>query len=320
MLNPAFCADADTLAVDSLALPDGRVLGGRLTAFHDDTLEFVRTGSTVPDHIVRNDIRWIRLANGMMIFGGQSVEQHESTHVRGEAPDSSSVAGGASLVSAWLRIAAGYGSLAMDDVNDDLKATYELLRSEGIPVLPPGKYKGGFYLQGDCTARLGRGLFGLSVSYISSSGEVSYADISGTFSERYQTGTVEILGVAGFTIPVVPDISVMIRGGAGYGFASVVHTGDLSVYDMPEYDLHVRHDVKGGYLAGRVNADVEFLFGSFGLDCGGGYRIAKAGVLRGTVAINGQYAVDQAVLNSQGGEIGFNYSGFTATVGFLIRL
>ena len=158
-----------------------------------------------------------------------------------------------------LGFAIGYGSVSMSEVNSDLRDSYQVLLSAGIPVQTPKDLPGGLFLDGSILYRPSLLFFGGSVDYISSSGDISYSDASGSFQEKYDTKTIEVLANFGTSIPVDSSVSFFARLAAGYGRASSNHIGRLIIFSSQQNSIDVTNDVSGGYFAGRVQGGVEIV-------------------------------------------------------------
>ena len=59
--------------------------------------------------------------------------------------------------------------------------------------------------------------FGTGVNYLSGSGNITFSDHTGSYIEKYDVSTLELLGVIGTIISINKVVSIEIRGCTGYG-------------------------------------------------------------------------------------------------------
>ena len=132
--------------------------------------------------------------------------------------------------------------------------------------------------------------------------------------------TLEILASAGYNIPIYKTASILLEGGIGYGFASSeisYITNSVPFYIELE---NIKHNVSGGYLAGRLRGGFEAKLKWLMLRIVIGYRFANAGVLNGESNINGVKKENQPVIDNNGKELVFDYSGIYYAWGITILL
>jgi len=219
-----------------------------------------------------------------------------------------------------IGFSAGYGMVNMSEVNSDLKDTYQVLRSANIPTSSPEEIKGGLFVDGNFLIRLEKISLGASVNYISGKGNLSFSDYSGSIEENYDASTIEIMGIIGTNIPFSQTVSLSFRGYAGYGLASVNHTGRINFFASPQNNINVTNDVSAGYFAARLQGGIEILAEPVILNISLAYRIANAGKLKGDMTENGRSYSNMGVRNSRGGDIEFDYSGITFLAGIQFQL
>ena len=101
-----------------------------------------------------------------------------------------------------LGVSVGYGFLSMSEVNDDLQDTENALSSAGINTSDPDKISGGLLIEGSFKYGIGKFNIGVSADYVSSSGNFTYNDYSGSFEENYDVSTTEVLGLIEIIFPI----------------------------------------------------------------------------------------------------------------------
>jgi hypothetical protein len=225
------------------------------------------------------------------------------------------------LFSQSLGVSVGYGILNMNEVNEDLEDSENLISSAGGITTSPDKVKSGIFLEGNFKYGIGNFNLGITGNYISSSGNFSYNDISGSFEETYDANTIEILGLLEILIPIKnSSIHPFIQLAGGVGIASAEHTGDFVLYQDPSSNISVENTVDGNYFAGRIKGGLGFVIQNIVLEISAGYRLANAGELKGDHVENGTRVKDQPVRDINGNAIEFDYSGLFLTGGISILL
>jgi hypothetical protein len=219
-----------------------------------------------------------------------------------------------------IGFAAGYATTAMGEVNSDLVDSYQMLTSAGAHPTTPNEAKGGISLEGNIFFKPGRFFVGPSVGYIASSGRIGYTDATASFEESYKMNTVDILLNIGTSVPLDSTVSILFTVGGGYGIAGANHIGRLVVYSSPQSNIDVANDLSGGYFSARIQSGLEFDFKAASISLGISYRISNAGALKGTAGINGLSYSDEGVKNARGGDISFDFSGFTFSIGVSFAL
>lgn len=220
-----------------------------------------------------------------------------------------------------IGISAGYGLLKMDKVNKDLEDSENILSSAGIFTSSPDKIKSGLFIEGNFKYGTGNINLGIDGNYISSSGNFSYNDFSGSYVENYDVSTIEILGLIEILIQSENStVQPFIQAAGGIGIASVEHTGDFRYYADPSYNLSVKNTVDGNYFAGRIKGGLQFVLQNVILEIAIGYRIANAGELKGNHLENGVSYENMPVRDISGNPIEFDFSGFLITGGISIRI
>lgn len=214
-------------------------------------------------------------------------------------------------VQSYLGIDAGYGILNMKEVNDDMKDTYDALRSFNIPISLPEDITGGFFIDGSLTFESNNLLFGATVNYLSSSGNITYNDITGSLEEKYDVNTTEFLGMLGVKIPISEITSFVFKGYAGYGLASVVHNAAFIFYSSPSDNVTIKHDVDGGYFSSRLQGGFDFNINPVVISLSVAYRIANSGQLKGSQTQNGMSYDNMGIRNTRGNDIEFDFTGVT---------
>lgn len=218
-----------------------------------------------------------------------------------------------------LGFSLGYGITNMNKVNEDLEDSENIISSVGGITKSPDRVKGGIFLEGNFKYGLGNFNLGITGDYISSSGNFSYSDASGSFEENYEASTIEILGLLDITFPMENStIKPFIQLAGGIGLASAEHLGDFVIFSDPSSNISVKNTVEGNYFAGRVKGGIGFVMQNIILELAGGYRIANAGELQGEHTENGISVNDQPVRDINGNPIEFDYSGIFLSGGISI--
>jgi len=223
-------------------------------------------------------------------------------------------------VQTYLGIYAGYGMLNMKEVNDDLKDTYDAIRSFNIPISSPEDITGGLFLDGSLTFQSNKFLFGAEVNYISSSGNITYNDFTGSLEEKYDVNTIEFLGILGVKVPISELTSLVFKGYAGYGLASVEHNAAFIFYSSPSDNIIVKHEVDGGYFSSRLQGGFDFNINPVVISISVGYRIANSGQLKGSLTQDGTSYDNMGIRNTRGNDIEFDFTGVTFMGGFQFLL
>ena len=218
-----------------------------------------------------------------------------------------------------LGFSIGYELLNMNEVNQDLEDSQDLISSAGVIASSPEEVKGGLFLEGNFKYGIGNFNLGITGDYISSSGSFSYNDISGSFEENYDVSAIELLGLLEILIPIEnSSFHPFIQLAGGVGFASAEHLGDFRYYVDPSFNLSVKNTVEGNYFSGRITVGLGFDLQKIILEFATGYRIADAGELKGEHVENGITFNDMPVRDISGNAIEFDYSGLFLTAGVSI--
>jgi hypothetical protein len=219
-----------------------------------------------------------------------------------------------------LGVSIGYGYLSMGEVNQDLKDTENLFSNAGAKTNEPDEVKGGLFIEGNFKYSIGKFNLGITADYVSSSGNFSYGDQSGSLHEDYDVSTTEVLGLIEIVFPIeLSSWQPFVQLAAGVGFANAERTIDLRIYDPNAAYLNLLNKVDGNYFAGRVKAGADYIIQNVMLEAAVGYRLANAGELKGEQVENGTTYTDMYVNDINGSKVEFNYSGFFVTVGVSIR-
>lgn len=216
-------------------------------------------------------------------------------------------------------ISVGYGYLNMSEVNQDLLDTENLISSAGGKPNEPNEIKGGLFLEGNFKYPIGNFNLGITADYISSSGNFSYGDQSGSLKEDYEVSTTEVLGLFEIIFPIeLSSWQPFVQLAAGVGFANAERTIDFRIYDPSAY-LNLENTVDGNYFAGRIKAGADYIIQNVLLEIAAGYRLANARELKGDQVENGTTYSDMPVTDINGNEVEFDYSGFFVTGGVSIK-
>jgi len=221
-------------------------------------------------------------------------------------------------------ISAGYGSLNMNEVNQDLDDFGDVFSSIGAFTSLPEEVTGGLYLEGNFKYPIGIFNLGISGNYISSSGNFNYSATDGSFEANYDASTVEVLGLFEIFIPLEnSSFHPFVQLAGGVGFASAERLWDFRILNEQTVNLTAKNAVDGNYFAGRIKGGVQFVLQNIILEAAAGYRIANAGELIGDLIVNSSIGNNETVKNApvedmNGNAIEFDYSGFMLTAGISI--
>lgn len=218
-----------------------------------------------------------------------------------------------------IGISGGYSIADLSEINADLNDTYQALWSSGLRVESPKEASGGKYFEGTIFYQSNKLFIGPSVDYFDTKGSVTYSDFSGSAEETYEMDLATIMMNIGSYVPLNPTINMAFRIGGGVGFSSVKHVGRIVVYS-PDYYYNMTHLLKGSFFVARFQFGFEILLENVRLNLSSAYRLANAGVLSGTGKLNGVPQINGPIYDARGGEIEFNYSGFTFTGGISFEL
>jgi hypothetical protein len=218
-----------------------------------------------------------------------------------------------------IGISVGYGYLNMSSVNQDLKDTENLISGAGGYTNEPDEVKGGLFLEGNFKYSIGKFNFGITADYISSSGNFSYGDQSGSLKENYDVSTTEVLGLFEIIFPIeLSSWQPFVQLAAGIGIANAERTIDFRIYNPSGY-LNLENKVDGNYFAGRIKAGADYIIQDVLLEIAAGYRLANAGELKGDQVENGTTYKDMPMTDINGSEVEFDYSGIFVTGGVSIK-
>ncbi|MBD3408838.1 MAG: hypothetical protein GF419_01400 [Ignavibacteriales bacterium] len=212
----------------------------------------------------------------------------------------------------------GYTELDMEEVNDDLIDNRNIFRSLGYVASSPEEIEGGLILGAEAFGVIEKFVTGVSGNYIEQKGRFYYSDYSGSFREEYLTRTIELTVFFGTRLPINENVYFSLRGYVGYGMAEAEHVGEIKDYGSQPWT--VKHDVEGGYITTRAQAGIVVKLTDVSVHFRAGYRMAKAGIMRGELVENGVTYDDRGVNNPDGGEIGFDYSGMFLQAGVALEL
>ena len=219
------------------------------------------------------------------------------------------------LFSQSIGVSAGYGSLNMNNVNEDMNDIQKLFEDEGAVTSSPDEINGGIYYEGNVKFTFSNTKLGISGDYISSSGSFSYEDNSGSFIENYDVGTLEVFALYELIISIEnSSFQPFIQLAGGIGFASAERTMDIAVYEDPNFNVSAKNSVDGNFFSGRIKAGIGYVLQNVIIELAGGYRIANAGELKGVVA-NGSTLENKTLNDTKNVAIEFDYSGFIVTAG-----
>lgn len=217
-----------------------------------------------------------------------------------------------------LGLNVGYTELDMEDINDDLIDTRNILRSLGYVTSSPEEIEGGLFLGAEAFSVIDKFVAGVSGNYIEQKGRFYYSDYSVSLREEYLTRTIELTSFFGARLPINENVYFSLRGYVGYGMAEAEHIVEIKDYESQPWTA--KHDVAGGYLTTRAQAGVVIELVDFSLHFQAGYRMADAGIMRGELVEDGVTYDDQGVYNPDGNEIGFDYSGMFLQAGVALEL
>jgi hypothetical protein len=170
------------------------------------------------------------------------------------------------------------------------------------------------------SAKLSQFVVRLSGNYLSTNGSWESRDTIRYINHDIDVSTLEILASAGYNIPIYKTASILLEGGIGYGFASSeISYITRSVHFYNELE-NIKHNVSGGYLAGRLRGGFEAKLKWLVLRIVFGYRFANPVVLTGDSTINGVMQENQPVIDNNGNELVFDFSGIYYAWGITVLL
>jgi hypothetical protein len=209
----------------------------------------------------------------------------------------------------------------MKHVNQDMEDFPNMISFFGGNTSSPEDVTGGLFLETNFKYGIGDYNLGVLAEYISSSGSFSFNNILGSINKNYDVSTIEILGLFEILIPIEDSpILPIVQLAGGIGIASAEHSGDFRFYEDPTINYSVKNTVSGNYFASRLKFGLQFVLQKIILEAAVGYRIAKAGELKGDLVENGIRFNDMPVQGNWGETVEFNYSGFILTGGISILL
>jgi len=220
-----------------------------------------------------------------------------------------------------LGVSVGYGFTNMKHVNQDMEDSPDIISSFDEITPSPEDVTGGLFLEGNFKYGIEDYNLGVLAEYISSSGSFSFNNTLGLINKNYDVSTMEILGLFEILIQIEDSpIQPFVQLAGGIGIASAEHSGDFKFYEDSTINYNVKNTVSGNYFASRMKFGLQFVLQNIILEVAVGYRIAKAGELKGDLVENGITFNDMPIQGNWGETVEFNYSGFILTGGISIML
>jgi len=152
----------------------------------------------------------------------------------------------------------GYTKLKMEQVNNYLDNS-ESVDLESLDMISEQYNTIGFGLiyELGVSAKLSQFVVRLSGNYLSTNGSWESRDTIRYINHDIDVSTLEILASAGYNIPIYKTASILLEGGIGYGFASSEISYITHSYPFYNELENIKHNVSGGYLAGRLRGGFE---------------------------------------------------------------
>ncbi|MGB5849375.1 MAG: hypothetical protein WBH40_12855 [Ignavibacteriaceae bacterium] len=215
----------------------------------------------------------------------------------------------------------GYTNLNMEQVNQYLNNS-ESVDLESLLIIPNQWNPIGASLiyELGVSAKLSQFVVRLSGNYLSTNGSWESRDTIKYINHDIDVSTVEILASAGYNIPIYKTASILLEGGIGYGFASSEITYITRSYRFHNELENIKHNVSSGYLAGRLRGGFEAKLKWLMLRIVIGYRFANSVVLTCDSIINGEKKENQPVIDNNGNELVFDFSGIYYAWGITVLL
>jgi hypothetical protein len=204
----------------------------------------------------------------------------------------------------------GYTKLKMNQVNNYLDNSEFV--DVGSQLINPNKYnKIGMSLcfEIGVSARFSEFKFGLSGNYFSSSGLWESLDTIRAINQNIDVTSIELVASAGYSIPIYKTASALLEGGIGYGFASSEIQYISKSYPSYTDNENIKYDLSGGYFTARLRGGFEAKLKWLLIRFVFGYRYANPVVLKGEEVINGEKNKNQPVIDRNGDELKFDFSG-----------
>lgn len=216
----------------------------------------------------------------------------------------------------------GYSKLKMKQVNQYLDNSASVDYGSLYNTIPADYKTFGqpVSIEFGVSARLSQFVLRLSGNYLSSSGWWESSDTMRTINHDVDVSTIEILASAGYNIPVYKTASILLEGGIGYGFTSSEIIYNTYAYHYNNELENRKHSLSGGYFTGRLRGGFEAKLKWLVLRFLAGYRFANPVVLKGDSMINGVKKENQPVIDNNGKELEFDFSGFYYTWGISVIL
>jgi len=215
----------------------------------------------------------------------------------------------------------GYTKLKMEQVNNYLDNSESVDFESSNHIYPEYNPIGtSLIYELGVSAKLSQFVVRLSGNYLSTNGYWESRDTIRYINHDIDVSSLEILASAGYNIPIYKTASILLEGGIGYGFASSEISYITKSYQLYNELENIKHNVSGGYLAGRLRGGFEAKLKWLMLRIVIGYRFANAGVLKGESIINGVKKENQPVIDNNGKELVFDYSGIYYAWGITILL
>jgi hypothetical protein len=215
----------------------------------------------------------------------------------------------------------GYTKLKMNQVNKYLDNSEFV--DAGSQLYNPSKYnKIGMSLcfELGVSARFSQFKFGLLGTYFSPSGLWESLDTIRSINQNIDVSSIEIVAIAGYSIPIYKTSSALLEGGIGYGFASSEIENITKSYPSFNEVENIKYDLNGGYFIARLRGGFEAKLKWLVLRLVLGYRYANPVVLKGDSTVNGEKMENQPVIDRNGNELKFDFSGIQFVWGISVLL
>lgn len=318
-----FSQQNNPIPKDTLIYINGDKMIGEVSIIKANTIDFIKSEEDITYEIMKSAVSKIILKNGKIlefnIIEPQRIQDVSTDNKPNSNSDKSTSDYG--IYGFIISFNAGYGLLNMGKVNEDLKDSENIFSKAGAVTNAPDEILGGVYVEGNLKYRFSNIAIGASANYIFSSGEFSYSDPSGSFEESYDVNTIELMGLLEIIMGSSNSpVNFFVQLSAGIGLASAEHLASFQIFNSPSDNIKVKNELSGQYFSGKIKTGIYINFNKALLELSGGYRLANAEEIKGTLTQNGVSYQNMPVRDINGNGIEFDYSGvfFSAGLSFVL--
>jgi len=150
LISLSFCL-AQTEKLDKIELGSGKIMLGKVEKIKSNSVEFIENHTNDLYEFKKSEIRYIDLANGEILTfkefnDTKGVDQAAPSSQTAEVAQDDDLSAGSIVI---ISVGVGYGSLKMNDVNNDLKDSKNFIGELGLIADSPDLIADAGELKGD---------------------------------------------------------------------------------------------------------------------------------------------------------------------------